>query len=277
MLQHTVEEYYELASRIIPPPSEDLQQLKQEILQKLNTGALRAAIQAENGDWEVVPWIKKAILLIFKTDRNAYFPGGFYDRENLKLRSINNEEHNIRVVPGGTAIRQGSHIGKNVVIMPPSYVNIGVYVDEGSMIDSHVLLGSCAQIGKRVHVSAGAIIGGVLEPVGSRPVIIEDDVMIGGQAGIYEGVLVKRGAVISTGTILNNSTKVYDIIYDKIYQGTEEEPLVIPAGAVVVSGSRKIGGDFGEANGLSIATPLIVKYRDDRTDAKIKLNQDLRR
>jgi 2,3,4,5-tetrahydropyridine-2-carboxylate N-succinyltransferase len=179
-------------------------------------------------------------------------------------------------VPGGTTIRDGSFVGENVVIMPPAYVNVGAYVDEGTMIDSHALVGSCAQIGKRVHLSAAAQIGGVLEPVNANPVIIEDDVLVGGNTGVYEGTIVRERAVLASGVILTRSTPLFDIVKGEIYKADKENSLEVPAGAVVVQGSRQITGGFGKENGLSIYAPIIVKYRDEKTDAATRLEDYLR-
>jgi len=199
----------------------------------------------------------------------------FIDKDTYPLKSIT-LDNGVRIVPGGSAVRDGSYLAPSVVMMPPAYVNVGAYVDEGTMIDSHALVGSCAQVGKKVHLSAGVQVGGVLEPVGAMPVIIEDEVMVGGNCGIYEGTIVKERAVIGTGVILNGSTPVYDLALNAIYRKTAEAPLVIPAGAVVVAGSRKIKGDFASEHGLSIYTPVIIKYRDERTDSATALEEALR-
>jgi 2,3,4,5-tetrahydropyridine-2-carboxylate N-succinyltransferase len=183
---------------------------------------------------------------------------------------------NVRIVPGGSSIRDGVYIAPGVVCMPPMFVNVGAYVDEGTMIDSHALVGSCAQIGKRVHLSAAAQIGGVLEPVGAVPVVIEDDVLVGGGCGVYEGTIVRERAVLAAGTILTGSTPVYDLVREKIYQRTPEAPLEIPAGAVVVPGSRNVRGEVGKAWGLSLYAPVIVKYRDEKTERAVQLEDYLR-
>ena len=187
-----------------------------------------------------------------------------------------NLDDKIRIVPGGSTIRDGSFVAENVVLMPPCYVNVGAFVDEGTMIDSHALVGSCAQIGKRVHLSAAAQIGGVLEPINANPVVIEDDVLVGGNTGVYEGAIVRERAVLASGVILTRSTPVFDLVNDNIIKSDGEKPLIIPAGAVVVQGSRAITGGFGKENGLSIYAPIIVKYRDDKTDASTKLEDYLR-
>ena len=201
----------------------------------------------------------------------------FYDKHTFPVKDIAIEDQ-IRVVPGGTAIRRGAYISHGIVIMPPSYVNVGAFVDEGTMLDSHSLVGSCAQVGKKVHVSAATQIGGVLEPVGAFPVIIEDEVMLGGNCGIYEGAIVKRRAVIGAGCVITGSTPIYDLVKKKIYRREKGQPLIVPPGAVVVPGSRDISknSDFAASNGLSLYTPVIVKYRDERTDAATVLEEALR-
>jgi 2,3,4,5-tetrahydropyridine-2-carboxylate N-succinyltransferase len=199
----------------------------------------------------------------------------FFDKETFPLRPMNLDDK-IRIVPGGSTIRDGSYVAPNVVLMPPCYVNVGAYVDEGTMIDSHALVGSCAQIGKRVHLSAAAQIGGVLEPVNANPVVIEDDVLVGGNTGVYEGAIVRERAVLASGVILTRSTPVFDLVNGKIIKSDGTNPLEIPAGAVVVQGARAITSGFGKENGLSIYAPIIVKYRDEKTDASTKLEDYLR-
>jgi len=185
-------------------------------------------------------------------------------------------DQNIRVVPGGSSIRDGCYLGKGVVCMPPMYINVGAYVDDETMIDSHALVGSCAQVGRRVHLSAGAQIGGVLEPIGALPVIIEDDVLVGGNCGVYEGTLVGRGAVLAAGTILTGSTPVYDLVRDAVYRREADRPIMIPPGAVVVPGARAVTKGRGKELGLSLYTPVIIKYRDERTDQAVRLEEFLR-
>ncbi len=245
---------------------------------ELNAGRVRAAEKV--GDtWRVNAWVKKGILLGFRIGElrdisiNQNFV--FYDKDTYPLKSISIHD-GVRIVPGGSSIRDGSYIGRSVTCMPPMYVNVGAYVDDGTMIDSHALVGSCAQIGKRVHLSAASQIGGVLEPVGSLPVIIEDDVLVGGNCGIYEGTVVRTGAVIGAGTILTGSTPVYDLVNDIFHRKTEEHPLEIPAGAVVVPGSRPVTKGRGRDLGISIYTPVIIKYRDDKTGRSIELEELLR-
>jgi 2,3,4,5-tetrahydropyridine-2-carboxylate N-succinyltransferase len=245
----------------------------------LNRGEVRAAERASDGTWNVNAWVKQGILLGFRmgqlVDMSASSVLRFFDKETYRTRPTTLNE-NIRIVPGGSSIREGAYIASGVVCMPPMYVNVGAYVDEGTMIDSHALVGSCAQIGKRVHLSAAAQIGGVLEPVGAVPVIIEDDVLVGGGCGVYEGTIVRERAVLAAGTILTGSTPVYDLAREKIYQRTAEAPLEIPAGAVVVPGARNVRSEVGRAWGLSVYAPVIVKYRDERTDAAVQLEDYLR-
>jgi 2,3,4,5-tetrahydropyridine-2-carboxylate N-succinyltransferase len=249
---------------------------------ELNHGHIRAAEPDANSPtgWCVNTWVKKGILVGFRMggivdmsmddDRMPFFDKSTYP---VKRLSIN---HQVRIVPGGSSIRDGAFVGKGVTCMPPMFINVGAYVGEGTMVDSHALVGSCAQIGRNCHISAASQIGGVLEPVGALPVIIEDDVIIGGNCGIYEGAIVKRGAVLGTGTILNRSTPVYDIVRNQIYRAPDDAPLIIPEDAVVVAGSRAITSGPGKDWGLSIYTPIVVKYRDPRTDAKIQLEDLLR-
>jgi 2,3,4,5-tetrahydropyridine-2,6-dicarboxylate N-succinyltransferase len=246
----------------------------------LRRGEIRSAEKDENGNWKTNAWVKRGILLGFKMGKmvNMSFSGEtfqFFDKETYPLRPMTLDDR-IRIVPGGSTVRDGSYVAPNVVLMPPCYVNVGAFVDEGTMIDSHALVGSCAQIGKRVHLSAAAQIGGVLEPINANPVIIEDDVLVGGNTGVYEGAIVRERAVLASGVILTRSTPVFDLVKSAIYKSDGEKPLEIPAGAVVVQGSRQISSGFGKENGLSLYAPIIVKYRDDRTDAATKLEDYLR-
>jgi len=247
-------------------------------LKELNSGSIRAAERDEDGDWTVHQWVKQGILLLFKIGvlKDMSISGmPFFDKHTIPLKELSMSD-NIRLVPGGSAIRTGAYIAPGVICMPPMYINIGAYIDAGTMVDSHALVGTCAQIGKNVHISAAAQIGGVLEPAGARPVIIEDNVMIGGNCGVYEGVLIRNRAVLGTGVILNASTHVYDLVNDSIITPKSGQPLEIPANAVVIPGSRAIHSPFGKEHGLSIATPLIIKYRDEKTDAKTALEEALR-
>jgi 2,3,4,5-tetrahydropyridine-2-carboxylate N-succinyltransferase len=245
----------------------------------LNRGLIRAAERDSDGNWRVNSWVKQGILAGFRmgvlVDMSAHENLRFFDKDTYPVRATTADE-NIRIVPGGSSVRDGAYLAPGVVCMPPMYVNVGAYVDEGAMIDSHALVGSCAQVGKRVHLSAAAQIGGVLEPIGAVPVIVENDVMVGGGCGIYEGTIVRSGAVLAPGTILTGSTPVYDLVRGEIYRRTEERPLEIPAGAVVVPGSRRVENERGREWNLSLYAPVIVKYRDEKTDRAVKLEDYLR-
>jgi 2,3,4,5-tetrahydropyridine-2-carboxylate N-succinyltransferase len=252
--------------------------LFQEFKKLLNQGKIRAA-EKINDRWIVNTWVKQGILLGFRigTIQNMSIDEhfSFYDKNTYPLQTLSNHDK-IRMVPGGSAIRDGCFIGKNVVMMPPSYVNVGAYVDDETMIDSHALVGSCAQIGKRVHLSAGVQIGGVLEPVGSMPVIIEDDVLVGGHCGLFEGVIVSAKAVIGAGTMITGSTPVYDLVHSTVYRKSEDMPLIIPPDAVVVPGSRPLTQGWGSEMGLSVQAPIIIKYRDKKTEKTIRFEDLLR-
>jgi 2,3,4,5-tetrahydropyridine-2-carboxylate N-succinyltransferase len=253
-----------------------------EFKQRLNDGSIRAAepdAESRTG-WCVNPWVKRGILLGFRIGAivdmsidSAKQP--WLDKATYPVKRFTAED-GVRIVPGGSSVRDGCYVGKGVTCMPPMYINVGAYVGAGTMVDSHALIGSCAQIGERCHISAAAQVGGVLEPVGALPVVIEDDVLVGGNCGIYEGTVVKRRAVLGTGTILNRSTPVYDLVRGEVLAATNEEPLVIPEGAVVVAGSRAVTSGKGIEWGISLYTPVIVKYRDAKTDAKIQLEDLLR-
>ena len=244
----------------------------------LNHGEVRAASPSPKG-WIVHQWVKKGILLGFRlgelVDDSINEQFRYFDKSTYPLKKFTKDD-NVRIVPGGTSIRDGCYVANSVVIMPPSYINVGAYVDEGTLVDSHVLVGSCAQIGKRVHLSAGSQIGGVLEPIGAMPVIIEDDVFVGGMCGIFEGVQIQRNTVLASGVIITASTPVYDLVQNTVYRSTETTPLTIPEGAVVVPGSRSVEKDFAQKHGISMYTPVIVKYRDSRTDARTVLETALR-
>jgi 2,3,4,5-tetrahydropyridine-2-carboxylate N-succinyltransferase len=260
-----------------------------ELRYALEAGRLRAAepdTTAPTG-WRVNAWVKRGILLGFRigrlTDQSVvgshsgwHAPQmSFIDKATYPARIFTTED-GVRVVPGGSSVRSGAHVARGVVMMPPAYINAGAYVDEGTMVDSHALVGSCAQIGKRVHLSAAAQIGGVLEPVNASPVIIEDDVLVGGNTGVYEGTIVRRGAVLAAGTILTRGTPVYDVVNRSILKATAETPLIIPEGAVVVPGSRAVPAGYGRQMNLSVYTPVIVKYRDEKTDLSTTLEELLR-
>jgi 2,3,4,5-tetrahydropyridine-2-carboxylate N-succinyltransferase len=257
-----------------------------ELRAALEAGVLRSAEPdaTEAIGWRVNAWVKRGILLGFRIgaleEMNGVHPVGksllsFVDKGTYPARRFTAED-GVRVVPGGSSVRSGAYLARGVVMMPPAYVNAGAYVDEGTMIDSHALVGSCAQIGKRVHLSAAAQIGGVLEPVNASPVIIEDDVLVGGNTGVYEGTIVRKRAVLAAGTILTRGTPVYDVVNGTILKATAETPLIIPEGAVVVPGSRAVTVGYGKQMGLSVYTPLIVKYRDEKTDLSTTLEDLLR-
>ena len=244
-----------------------------ELLAALERGEVRAAERQPDGTWAANTQVKEGILAAFRLGIDVPSEAGpllFRDRDTLPPRAPLPD--GVRVVPGGSSIRRGTYLAKGVVVMPPAYINVGAYVDEGSLVDSHALVGSCAQIGKRVHLSAAAQIGGVLEPVGATPVVVEDDAFVGGGVGIYEGVVVRRRAVLAAGTILTGSSIVFDLVNERELRA----PLVIPEGAVVVPGTRRASGAWAEARGLSLAAPMIVKYRDGKTDAKTALEGALR-
>lgn len=248
----------------------------------LNAGEIRAAEPDASTvtGWRVNPWVKKGILLGFRLGNivDMSVDGSrqpFFDKSTYPVKQFT-AESGVRIVPGGSSIRDGCYVAKSVTCMPPMYINVGAYVGEGSMVDSHALVGSCAQVGSRCHLSAAVQIGGVLEPVGAMPVIIEDDVLVGGNCGVYEGTVVKRRAVLGTGTILNRSTPVFDLAKGIVHKATDDTPLIIPEGAVVVAGSRAITSGLGKEWGISLYTPVIVKYRDEKTEAKIQLEDLLR-
>jgi 2,3,4,5-tetrahydropyridine-2-carboxylate N-succinyltransferase len=262
--------------------SDDHFRLFNDFKRALNSGEIRAAQPdpAAPSGWRVNGWVKKGILVGFRLGAivDMSIDGTkqpWFDKATYPVKSFA-AESGVRIVPGGSSIRDGCYVGQSVTCMPPMYVNVGAWVGSGTMIDSHALIGSCAQIGDRCHISAAAQIGGVLEPVGALPVIIEDDVLVGGNCGVYEGTVVKKRAVLGTGTILNRSTPVYDLVREQVYSAGDEQPLVIPENAVVVAGSRAITRGKGVEWGISLYTPVIVKYRDEKTDAKIQLEDLLR-
>ena len=249
----------------------------QQFRDALSAGKIRAA-EKRDGQWRVNAWVKQGILLGFQLGELSETGSGaltFVDKDTFPPRNFRAED-GVRVVPGGSAIRQGAYVAPSVICMPPMYINVGAYVDEGTLVDSHALVGSCAQIGKRVHLSAAAQIGGVLEPVNAAPVIIEDDVLVGGNCGVYEGTLVRSRAVLGAGTILTRSTPLYDLVRNQIYRAEKDSPLVVPENAVVVPGSRAIKRGLAAEWGLSLYAPVIVKYRDQKTDAAIELEDLLR-
>jgi len=266
--------------------SDDAAEAVDDLLDHLESGRLRAATKGKNGAWAAVPWVKRGILTAFRLGVIVPMPGteggapgergaSFYDKNTLPLRRFALGDK-VRIVPGGSAIRRGAYVAPGVVCMPPMYVNVGAYVGSGSMIDSHALVGSCAQVGERVHVSAAAQLGGVLEPVNASPVVVEDDAVIGGNVGVYEGTIVRRGAVLGSGVILTRGTPVFDLVHERVLRAGPEAPLEIPEDAVVVSGARSVGSGWGRELGLSIYTPVIVKYRDQKTDLATALEGWLR-
>lgn len=263
------------------PPGEEAAALEvfQALKTALNAGSVRAAERGPDGRWRVNSWVKTGILLGFRLGRigpvavGGPFP--FYDKDTYPLRTMSSAQ-NVRIVPGGSAIRDGCYVAPGVVCMPPMYVNVGARVGAGTMIDSHALVGSCAQIGERVHLSAAAQIGGVLEPVNAAPVVIEDDVLVGGNCGVYEGTIVRPKVVLAAGVVLTRGTPVYDLVHERVYRAKGAQALEIPAGAVVVPGARQILTGWGAEQGLSLQTPVIVKYRDERTDLATALEEWLR-
>lgn len=255
------------------------QQILSEFFQGLENGSIRAAFKDINDQWTVDLRVKKGILLAFKNKVKRKDLCGiltFIDKEYLGPREFNIED-GVRIVAGGSSVRRGAYLGKNVTVMPPSFINIGSFIDDNSMIDSHALVGSCAQIGKNVHISAGVQIGGVLEPVGQMPVIIEDNVFIGGQCGIFEGAIIKKNCVIGAGVILTKSSKIYDLVNEKVIEASiNNDYIQIPKNAVLVPGSRNIDSPFAKHFGLCISTPIIIKYRDEKTSKKTILEEALR-
>jgi 2,3,4,5-tetrahydropyridine-2-carboxylate N-succinyltransferase len=287
-LHQKIEELFALSSEEIALQRDVAVNTVLRLRMALNRGEVRAAQPdtTQPGGWTVNSWVKQGILLGFRlgklVERSVSVHGGehwnFFDKDTVPLHTFRVED-NVRIVPGGSSVRDGSYLASSVIMMPPAYVNIGAYVGAGTLIDSHALVGSCAQVGERVHISAAAQIGGVLEPAGALPVIIEDDVLLGGNTGVYEGCIIKRRAVLATGVVLTGSTPIYDLVNNTIIsRKSDSEPLIIPEGAVLVAGSRSIAhkSDFARENGLSIYTPIIIKYRDEKTDARTSLESALR-
>lgn len=267
-------------------PAANLGEPEQRLFQQFKAGLNRGQYRAAEPDastttgWRVNSWVKKGILLGFRLGQIVDMSidpqrQPFLDKATYPVKTFT-AQSGVRIVPGGSSIRDGCFVGRGVTCMPPMYINAGAYVGDGTMVDSHALVGSCAQIGKNCHLSAAAQIGGVLEPVGALPVIIEDEVMVGGNCGVYEGTVIQRRAVLGSGVILNRSTPVYDLVNEKVLTATEDSPLVIPAEAVVVSGSRQVSKGIGKEWGISLYTPVIVKYRDEKTDGKLQLEDLLR-
>ena len=277
-LQQAIESLFEQKPAVY---TEEHRQLFLHFRELLSCGAIRSA-EPDSSDpsgWRVNVWVKKGILLGFRIggviDMSGPGPLPFLDKSTYPVKSFGIDS-GIRIVPGGSSIREGAYVGRSVTCMPPMYVNTGAYVGDGTMIDSHALVGSCAQVGRNCHISAASQLGGVLEPVGAFPVIIEDDVLVGGNCGIYEGTIVKCRAVLGSGTILNRSTPVYDLVHGVVHRASGENPLIIPEAAVVVAGSRRVSSGQGPEWGISLYTPVIVKYRDAGTETKVQLENLLR-
>jgi 2,3,4,5-tetrahydropyridine-2-carboxylate N-succinyltransferase len=264
---------------------EDARSIVRHLLDALEAGTIRAAERDPvSGEWRAVPWVKRGILLGFRAggmidmsiaNANEQVRLSFFDKDTYPPRPLTLAD-GIRVVPGGSSIRRGAYVASGVVCMPPMYINVGAYIGSGTMIDSHALVGSCAQVGERVHLSAAAQLGGVLEPVNASPVVVEDDVVIGGNCGIYEGTVIRRRAVIGAGVVLTRGTPVYDLERQTIHRAQNGKPLVIPENAVVVPGARAAKGEWAESQGISLQTPVVVKYRDEKTDAATALESWLR-
>ena len=259
---------------------EDAVRVLNRLLDALEAGDVRSAILGSDGTWSAVPWVKRGILAAFRFGKLADLSPGddtfsFVDKDTVPPQRFG-VARGVRIVPGGSTVRRGAYLATGVVCMPPMFVNVGAYVGAGTMIDSHALVGSCAQVGARCHISAAAQIGGVLEPVNASPVIIEDDVVVGGNSGVYEGTVVRARAVIGAGVVLTRGTPVYDLVRETVYRAAGEKPLEIPAGAVVVPGARAVKGGWGSGESLSLQTPVIVKYRDEKTDLATALESWLR-
>ena len=262
----------------------DAEHVVDALLGALERGVVRAAERDADGNWRAVTWVKRGILLGFRVGKvvDMSLGGhhgeprlGFFDKHTYPPQQMS-PENGVRIVPGGSSVRRGAYLAPGVVCMPPMYVNVGAWVGAGTMVDSHALVGSCAQIGERVHLSAAAQIGGVLEPVNAAPVVIEDDVLVGGNCGVYEGTIVRAKAVLAAGVVLTRGTPVYDLVHERVYRGSVDGPLEIPPGAVVVPGARQVAGGWGAEQGLSLQTPIIVKYRDEKTDLATALEGWLR-
>ncbi|MBI2408435.1 MAG: 2,3,4,5-tetrahydropyridine-2,6-dicarboxylate N-succinyltransferase [Gemmatimonadetes bacterium] len=283
VLARRVEELFALQQHLPIPDSAE--ETIDQFLSALESGRVRAAERGADGEWAAVPWVKRGILVGFRVgrmidqsvlgDARVSRPFTFFDKHTYPTRALTLDD-GIRVVPGGSSIRRGAFVARGVVCMPPMFVNVGAYVGAGTMIDSHALVGSCAQIGERVHLSAAAQIGGVLEPVNAAPVVIEDDVVVGGNCGVYEGTVVRNRAVLGAGVVLTRGTPVFDLVNERVLRAADGGVLQIPAGAVVVPGARQVAANWGRDQGLSLQTPVIVKYRDDKTDVATALEGWLR-
>jgi len=280
-IKRSIESLSSTSSAALP---EEVRGVVRRLLDALEAGDVRAAEKdPQSGEWNAVTWVKRGILLGFRVGEivdMSMESGGrvtlsFFDKDTYPPRQLGLAD-GVRVVPGGSSIRRGAYVASGVVCMPPMYINVGARVETGSMIDSHALVGSCAQVGERVHLSAAAQLGGVLEPVNASPVVVEDDVVVGGNCGIYEGTVVRKGAVIGAGVVLTRGTPVFDLPRETVHRAADGKPLVIPEGAVVVPGARAVKGEWGQAQGISLQTPVIVKYRDEKTDAATALESWLR-
>ena len=268
------------AGTALPAEAEDVVEM---LLSALERGEIRAAERADDGTWNAIPWVKRGILLGFRLGRLVDMSVGsgragtlpFFDKHTYPVQSFN-VDRGVRLVPGGSSVRRGAYLAPGVVCMPPMYVNVGAWIGSGTMVDSHALVGSCAQVGERVHLSAAAQIGGVLEPINASPVVIEDDVLVGGNCGVYEGTIVRSRAVLAAGVVLTRGTPVFDLVNERVIRAESERPLEIPSGAVVVPGARRVASGWGGEQGISLQTPVIVKYRDERTDLATALEGWLR-
>jgi 2,3,4,5-tetrahydropyridine-2-carboxylate N-succinyltransferase len=275
-LAKRIDELAETPSADELPP--DARSVIEDLLDALELGEVRAAERTEDGRWQAVPWVKRGILLGFRAGQPRKYRDGslpFIDKDTFPVRKFGNKA-NVRIVPGGSSVRRGAYLGEGVVCMPPMYVNVGAYVGAGTMVDSHALVGSCAQIGERVHISAAAQIGGVLEPVNAVPVVVEDGVLVGGNCGVYEGTVVRARAVLAAGVVLTRGTPVFDLVKETVYRASPDTPLEIPEGAVVVPGTRAIRNGWGAEQQLGLQAPVIVKYRDEKTDLATALESWLR-
>ncbi|MBO0722210.1 MAG: 2,3,4,5-tetrahydropyridine-2,6-dicarboxylate N-succinyltransferase [Blastocatellia bacterium] len=277
-LESQIESYYQIAEPAVEQRDQALSVFS-AFKSSLNRGEVRAASKGADNRWIVHQWVKRGILLGFRlgalTDYSIDENFRFFDKETYATKRLTIDD-GVRIVPGGSSVRDGVYLGRGVTIMPPAYINTGAYVGDGTMVDSHALIGSCAQVGKRCHISAAAQIGGVLEPVGALPVIIEDEVLVGGNCGVYEGTIVRERAILAAGVILTGSTPIFDAVRGEVYRREADKPLEVPAGAVVLSGSRAISVGAAKDWGLSIYAPVIIKYRDEKTETSVKLEEFLR-
>jgi 2,3,4,5-tetrahydropyridine-2-carboxylate N-succinyltransferase len=278
-LESQIEHFFSSTSKLEGDGRQRALEVFSQFKTALNRGEIRAASRRSDGQWEVQPWVKRGILLGFRlggmVDYSIDDNFRYFDKETYPTKRLTIAD-GVRVVPGGTTVREGAYLAQGVTIMPPAYINVGAYVDEGTMVDSHALIGSCAQVGKRCHVSAAAQIGGVLEPVGALPVIVEDEVLVGGNCGVYEGTIVRERAILGSGVVLTGSTPLFDAVKGEVYRREGDKPLEVPAGAVVVPGARAITVGAAKDWGLSVYAPIIIKYRDDKTEASVKLEEFLR-